>query len=97
MEQQPVPLRSTHFPLTEPRSGGSGAEDPATRAVSSAGPVEVAVPLSLGVMQHMKALVPSSPDQLGGPFVSATDGFRVVAQRDKALIVEFYERPEGIE
>ncbi len=49
------------------------------------------------VIQHMKALVPSSPDQLGGPFVNATDGFHVLAQRDKAIIVEFYKRPGGVE
>ena len=45
----------------------------------------------------MRILVPSSPDQLGGPFVSVAEGFDVLAQRDKVLIVEFFDRPEGIE
>jgi hypothetical protein len=45
----------------------------------------------------VKALIPASPDRLGGPFAEATDGFHVLAQRDKAVIVEFYQRPEGIE
>jgi hypothetical protein len=30
-------------------------------------------------MAQMKALVPLSPDRLGGPFVDADDGFHVMA------------------
>jgi hypothetical protein len=45
----------------------------------------------------MRVLVPSSPDQLGGPLVTAEDGFTVLAQRDKAVIVTFHDRPQGIE
>jgi hypothetical protein len=48
-------------------------------------------------MQQLKAIIPSSPDQLGGPFVNADDGFRVLAQRDKTVIVEFYDRPAEID
>ena len=46
----------------------------------------------------MKALVPTSPDRLGGPFVTVDNGrFEVLASRDKALIIEFHSLPEGIE
>ena len=44
----------------------------------------------------MNVLIPSYPDQLAGPFVTATDGFDVLARRGKAVIVSFYERPEPI-
>src|SRR4051794_35012855 len=38
----------------------------------------------------MKALIPMSPDQLGGPFIEAVEGsFEVLAQRGKAMIIRF--------
>jgi len=46
----------------------------------------------------MKVLIPPSPDALGGPFIEAAeDRFEVLAQRDKAVIIEFYARPEGVD
>jgi len=45
----------------------------------------------------MKILIPLSADQLGGPFAAVEEGFEVLAKRDKALIVLFYKRPQGIE
>lgn len=44
----------------------------------------------------MKAIVPLSPEQLGGAFAEASSGFHVLGQRGRAVIVEFYYRPEGI-
>lgn len=48
-------------------------------------------------METMRVLVPAVPGQLEGPFVTAEDGFRILAQRDKAAIIEFYERPGEID
>jgi hypothetical protein len=46
----------------------------------------------------MKALIPKSPDQLGGTFVIAdADRFEVLAERDKIVIVKFHSLPEGID
>ena len=45
----------------------------------------------------MRVLVPPSAHQLNGPFVEVTDGFEVRAHRDKAALIEFFERPAGIE
>src|SRR5436309_9202913 len=45
----------------------------------------------------MKALIPTSQQHLEGPFVSADDeSFEVLAERDKAVIIEFHSAPEGI-
>jgi hypothetical protein len=45
----------------------------------------------------MKVLVPQSPERLGGPFVTAKeDSFEVLAERDKAVLIEFIALPEGI-
>lgn len=45
----------------------------------------------------MNLLIPTSPDQLGGPFVTTTEGFDILAQRGKALVVKFFERPKTIQ
>ncbi len=45
----------------------------------------------------MKVLVPLSAEGLGGPFIEVEDGFGVLAERDKAVILEFHERPHGVE
>jgi hypothetical protein len=46
----------------------------------------------------MKALIPLSPERLGGPFVTADDDrFEILAARDKAVIIEFHSLPEGID
>ena len=46
----------------------------------------------------MKALIPKSPDQLGGPFVTADDDrFEVLASRENVVIVDFHSVPEGID
>jgi hypothetical protein len=40
----------------------------------------------------LKAMIPVSPDGLGGPFVAAgSDTFEVLASRDKAVLVEFHD------
>lgn len=45
----------------------------------------------------MKALIPLSPNELGGPFVTAEeDQFELLASRDKAVILSFYSLPEAI-
>src|SRR5436309_2663650 len=45
----------------------------------------------------MKALIPHSPEQLGGPFVTADDDcFQVLAARDKAVIIKFHSPPDVI-
>jgi len=45
----------------------------------------------------MKALIPHSPEQLGPPFVTADDDrFKVLAARDKAVIIEFHSPPDAI-
>ena len=42
----------------------------------------------------MNALIPPSPEQLAGPFVTATDvDFDVLAAREKAVIIEFHSPP----
>lgn len=43
----------------------------------------------------MKVLIPLSLDQLAGPFATVETGFEVLATRDKAVIVQFFERPQG--
>ena len=46
----------------------------------------------------MKVLIPQSQGKLGGPFVQADkDSFEVLARRERAVILEFYEVPEGID
>jgi hypothetical protein len=46
----------------------------------------------------MKALIPQSPENLGGPFINAEDNrFEVLAIKEKIAIIEFHSRPEGIE
>jgi hypothetical protein len=45
----------------------------------------------------MKLQIPLSPDKLGGPFALAETGFTILAERDRAIIVEFSDRPPGIE
>jgi len=45
----------------------------------------------------MKALVPPSPEQLAGPFVTAGEGdFEILAARDKVVIIEFHS-PSGVD
>lgn len=42
----------------------------------------------------MKALIPPSPEQLSGPYVTADDqDFEVLASREKVVIIEFHSRP----
>ena len=44
----------------------------------------------------MKARIPRSPDRLGGPFIEVeSDCFEVLADRDKAVVIEFHSLPEG--
>jgi hypothetical protein len=46
----------------------------------------------------MKALIPLSPDELGGPFATATDDqFEVLAQREKVVLVQFNDLPEDVD
>jgi hypothetical protein len=46
----------------------------------------------------MKALIPQSPERLGGPFVTADDDrFEVLASRDKTVIIEFHSRPDDVD
>jgi hypothetical protein len=46
----------------------------------------------------MKALIPISPEQLGGPFITVGDDcFNVVATRDKVVIIEFHTVPDQTE
>jgi len=46
----------------------------------------------------MKALIPVSPERLGGPFVAVDDDcFEVLAERDGAVIIEFHSLPDEIE
>jgi hypothetical protein len=45
----------------------------------------------------VKAIIPLSSDNLGGAFVTAeTDHFQVLADRDKALLVEFHSMPAEV-
>ena len=45
----------------------------------------------------MKALVPRTPDKLGGPFTEAENHcFEVLAERDKAVVIQFHAIPEGV-
>lgn len=45
----------------------------------------------------MKALIPQSADNLGGPFIVAEDKrFVVLADRDNAVVIEFHSVPESI-
>ena len=45
----------------------------------------------------MKALIPTSPDALAGPFAAAEDDqFEVLARRDKAVLIEFNSLPDGV-
>jgi hypothetical protein len=46
----------------------------------------------------MRALIPRTPDRLGGPFIEAgSDCFNVLADRDKAVVIEFQLLPERVE
>jgi hypothetical protein len=46
----------------------------------------------------MKALIPFSPANLGGPSTTAVrDQFELLARRDKAALVEFTSLPDGID
>jgi hypothetical protein len=46
----------------------------------------------------MKALIPKTPDALGGPFATVDgDQFDVLARRGKAALVEFHSLPEGVD
>ena len=46
----------------------------------------------------MKALIPRSANQLGGPFIEAGDDlFEVLAVREKAVVIEFHALPGGVE
>ena len=46
----------------------------------------------------MKALIPLSEDEPGGPFISANDlQFHILAEREKVVIIEFYDKPENVE
>lgn len=45
----------------------------------------------------MNVLIPPSANQFSGPFVNVQDGFHILASRDKAVIIEFYERPAGVD
>lgn len=48
--------------------------------------------------KKLKALIPKSLEQLGGPFATVDDDcFDVLAERDKAVILEFHSLPEGID
>jgi hypothetical protein len=48
--------------------------------------------------QEMKVLVPKSPDQLGGPFVTVDESrMKILAEGDKVLIVRFIQVPERID
>lgn len=45
----------------------------------------------------MKAIIPISVDQLGGPSITAdADYFEVLAERDKVVLVEFIALPDQI-
>jgi hypothetical protein len=44
----------------------------------------------------MKAIIPLTRDSFGGPFVTAENGFKVLGQHYKALIVQFDDIPEGV-
>ena len=46
-------------------------------------------------MKQLKALIPQTADRLGGPFIEADDGFQILGKREKAMLVEFHERPAG--
>ena len=48
-------------------------------------------------MPRMQIIVPASPDQLGGRSTVVASGFRVMAERERAVIIEFYQKPHGIE
>ncbi len=48
-------------------------------------------------MPRMQVIVPISPDQLGGQSAVVASGFRVMAERGRAVIIEFYQKPHGIE
>lgn len=46
----------------------------------------------------MKALIPRTPEHLGGPFVTAdSDLFEVLAARDEVVIIEFHSPPAGVD
>jgi hypothetical protein len=46
----------------------------------------------------MKALIPTSPDCLGGPFATADDDeFEILGRRDKAVLVEFSSLPDDVD
>ena len=45
----------------------------------------------------MRALIPLSPDQPGGPTIAvAADCFRVLAERERVVIVEFHAPPQAV-
>jgi hypothetical protein len=45
----------------------------------------------------MKAVIPLSPDDLGGPSIAVGgDTFEVLARRDKAVLIEFNNVPEAV-
>jgi|GEM_PF-1433251 len=48
-------------------------------------------------MPDLTALIPTAADQLGGPFVTATEEFTVLGRRGQAVIVEFHDLPEDID
>ena len=52
----------------------------------------------LGVTTRIvKASIPTSPDNLGGPSVTAdADSFEVLAERDKVVLVEFIDLPAEV-
>jgi len=48
-------------------------------------------------MPPLKAIVPLSPEALGGPSVTAdADFFEVLAQRERVVLVEFIGLPDGV-
>jgi len=46
---------------------------------------------------RVKILVPTSPQKLGGPFVTAEEGFHIIARREATAIIEFFDRPAGVD
>jgi hypothetical protein len=46
----------------------------------------------------MKALIPISPDKLGGPYVTLSDdSFEVLSERERFVIAEFRDLPPEVE
>ena len=45
----------------------------------------------------MKVQIPLTAKNIGGPSVTVEEGFRILGSREGAVIIEFHERPAGVE